>query len=477
LIRNKGRKCGGPKECEKLDMSEQGITGFITRREALRRGLLGATGLALAGQHGFWAEAAETSPSIPLQRGTSPSIPLQKGTEGDVRAKAIIQIWLWGGPCHLDTFDPKPDAGYDYCGPLSKPISTNVDGIRICELLPLLAQQADKYSIIRSMTHGINSHETAAYIVQTGRKPDRLVYPSIGAVVSLFKGYDHGYEGLIPPYIVLTTSQGRFSEAGFLGARYKPFATGGDPNQKRFAVEGVVAEGISDVRQRGRRELLHTLDSLGKAMPGNPQFERLDNCEKNAYEMILGDAGKLFDLSEEKDDIREQYGRNTFGQSCLMARRLVEHGVPYVTINYKGWDTHKQHFEAMRRMLPQMDKGFATLLQDLTNRGLLNSTIVWWSGEFGRTPKVQWEPPWNGGRGHYGNCFCSVVAGGGFKGGRVIGASDAKGEEVADRPVHPEDVLASMYGLLGIDPEGPLLNLRGLDLKVMPSAGRLTELM
>jgi acetyl esterase/lipase len=443
-------------------MSEQRITGPITRREALKRGLLGAAGLTLFGHRSVWAQAEAAGVRPP---------------DKPARAKAVIQIWMWGGPSHLDTFDPKPDAGYDYCGPLNKPIPTNVDGIRIGELLPLLAQQADKYSIIRSMTHGVNSHETAAYIVQTGHKPDSLVYPSVGAVVSLFKGYDHGYAGLIPPYIVLTTAQGRFSEAGFLGQRYKPFATGGDPNLKRFAVEGIVAQGISDQRQRDRRELLHTLDSLGKAMPANPQFERLDRCEEKAYDLILGDAGKLFDLSEEKDEIRDRYGRNTFGQSCLMARRLVEHGVPYVTINYKGWDTHKQHFEIMRRKLPEMDKGMVTLLQDLTDRGLLDSTIIWWSGEFGRTPKVQWEPPWNGGRGHYGNCFCAVLAGGGFKGGRVVGASDAKGEEVAERPVHPQDLLASMYELLGIDPDGPLPNPRGLDIKVMPSAGRLEELV
>jgi uncharacterized protein (DUF1501 family) len=296
-------------------------------------------------------------------------------------------------------------------------------------------------------------------------------------VVSLFKGYDHGYEGLIPPYVVLTEAQGRFSESGFLGERYKPPATGGDPNKPRFEVEGVVAQGISDERQRNRRDLLHALDSYGKALPANPLFQQSDRCEAKAYDLILGDAGKLFDLSTEPGEIRDRYGRNTFGQSCLMARRLVEQGVPYVTINYKGWDTHKQHFEMMRRKLPEMDKGMSTLLQDLTERGLLDSTILWWTGEFGRTPKVQWEAPWNGGRGHYGNCFCSVLAGGGFKGGRVVGASDAHGEEVAERPVAPQDVIASIYERLGIDPEGPLRNPRGLDVKVMPSAGRLTEIM
>jgi len=402
------------------------------------------------------------------------------------RAKAVIQIWMWGGPSHLDTFDPKPDAGYDYCGPLSNPISTNVPGIIIGELLPMLAQQADKYSIIRSMTHGVNAHETAAYIMQTGRKPGgSLVYPCVGAVVSLFKGYDHGYQGLIPPYIVLTKPQGRFSEAGFLGPRYKPFATGGDPNQKRFEVEGVVAEGISDQRQRDRRELLHALDTLGNAMPANPDFALLEQCETKAYGLILGDAGKLFNLSQEPEELRDAYGRNTFGQSCLMARRLVESGVPYVTINYGGWDTHKQHFETVRRKLPEMDRGMATLLQDLADHGLLDSTIVWWGGEFGRGPKVDWEPPWNGGRSHYGECFSIVLAGGGFKGGRVVGASDAKGEHVAERPVSPQDLIGSIYELLGIDTDAPLPNPRGLDIPVLPSTpddparsgGRLKEIM
>lgn len=168
-----------------------------------------------------------------------------------------------------------------------------------------------------------------------------------------------------------------------------------------------------------------------------------------------------------------------------MARRLVEQGVPYVTINYKGWDTHKQHFEIMRRRLPEMDAGFATLLEDLSQRGLLESTIVWWGGEFGRTPRILWEAPWNGGRNHFGNCFCSVLAGGGFTGGHVIGASDSTGSEVAERPVHPNDLLGSICERMGIDPEGPLPNPLGQGLRVMPDdvpgfgkdEGRLREIM
>ena len=437
----------------------------MTRREAVQRTLLGAAGLVL-GQH------------LDLRAVVAPAA--QKG-----KAKAVIQIWVWGGPSHLDTFDPKPEAGNDYCGPLNKPIETNVPGIRIGQLLPLLAKQADKYAIIRSMTHGINAHETAAYMVQTGWPPGgRVVYPCAGAVVSFFKGHDAGYHGLIPPYIVLTEPQGRFSEAGFLGARYKPFATGGDPAQARFTVEGVVAPGISEKRQEDRRELLHQLNTLEQAMPGNRQLVSLGQCEKEAYDLILGDAGKVFDLSQEKDELRERYGRNTFGQSCLVARRLVERGVPYITINYKGWDTHKQHFQAMNRKLPEMDKGMATLLQDLADHGLLDSTIVWWSGEFGRTPRIQWDAPWNGGRGHYGKVFSAVVAGGGFKGGKVVGASDAKGETVKERPVYPCDLLGSIYELLGIDPNARLPHPQGLVARVTPSAedgvqsgGRLKEIM
>ncbi|NQT15076.1 MAG: DUF1501 domain-containing protein, partial [Planctomycetes bacterium] len=365
--------------------ARQGLisTRAVSRRAVLKGGVAGAAGLLLGDRLGASA-----------QGGARPE-----------KAKAVIQIWMWGGPSHLDTFDPKPEAGYDYCGPLAKPIATNVDGTMVGELLPLLAQQADKYSIIRSMTHGVNAHETASYMVQTGRNSgDGQVYPSAGAVVSLFKGYDAGYEGLIPPYIVLTEPQGRFSEAGFLGTRYKPFATGGDPARERFAVEGIVSEGISDRRQESRRGLLQELNTLGRAMQGNPRMETLRQCERQAYDLILGDGGKVFDLSTENDELRGRYGRSTFGQSCLMARRLVESGVRFVTINYKGWDTHKQHFQMMRRKLPEMDRGMATLLEDLADHGLLESTIVWWGGEFGRRPKVQWEPPWNGGRGHYGKC-------------------------------------------------------------------------
>jgi hypothetical protein len=256
----------------------------LTRREFLHRGLVGAAGLCLANEVAFpklFGAAAASPAALPA------------------KAKSVIQVWLWGGPSHLDTFDPKPDAGNDYCGPFKTPIATKAAGVRICELLPLLAAQGDKFSLIRSMTHGHNGHETAAYAVQTGRPPgEKIVYPSLGAVVSLFKGYDAGYRGLVPPYVVLTELQGRFSEVGFLGSRYRPFATGGDPAQNRFSVEGIVAESVSDQRQRNRRALLHSLNTLEHSVPADPQLAISAKAEDEAYELILGSDGKVFDLSQ-----------------------------------------------------------------------------------------------------------------------------------------------------------------------------------
>ncbi|MFA7257187.1 MAG: DUF1501 domain-containing protein, partial [Kiritimatiellales bacterium] len=270
----------------------------ITRRNALRLGLFGTAGLMLS--DGFALKAAGAINPV------------------KAKAKSVIQVWLWGGPSHLDTFDPKPDAGYDYCGKYDKPIATNADGIRICQALPKLAKMADKYSLLRGMTHGNNGHETASYMVMTGTKPvDGIVNPSVGAVLSYKKGYGAGYEGLIPPYITLTKPQGRFSEAGFLGSKYQPFATGGDPAKTPFAVEGVVAKGVSEARQQNRRELLANLDTFSRAMEGSPLIDRLAKNKEDAYSLILGEAKNTFDLSKESDEVRTAYGKNTFGQSCL----------------------------------------------------------------------------------------------------------------------------------------------------------------
>jgi hypothetical protein len=443
----------------------------FSRRELLRYSLAGTAGLMLADKLNFYALAAEEQAPKVVPKG---------------KAKSVIQVFLWGGMSHSDTWDPKPDAGYDYTGQFAKTIPTNVKGIHLGELFPELAKHADKYSIIRSMTHRNNGHETAAYMMQTGHMPgQRLAYPCIGAVFALFKGYNAGYKGIIPPYVVLTKPQGRFSESGFLGAKCKPFATGGDPNATRFEVEGVVARGITDERQKARRDLLGKMNTLRNTMPDNPQLAVSKDAEDQAYNLILGKGKEVFDLSLEKPALRDRYGRHTFGQDCLVARRLVESGVAYVTINYPGgWDTHSNHFLTMRRQCPQLDQGLAALLEDLSNRGLLESTVVWCCGEFGRGPKVDWQPPWNGGRNHHGNVFSVLVAGGGFKGGCIVGASDDKGEDVKERPVYPIDLLGSIYDLAGIDTNAMLPHPEGFEAPVLnpnekgaKTAGRLTEIM
>ena len=433
----------------------------VHRRDFLRVGALAWGGLTLAD----WLRAqALADPPV-------------------AKAKSVIQLWMGGGPPHLDTFDPKPDAGREFCGPYQHPIETNVPGIRICEALPLLAKQADKYSILRSLAHGEGGHETATYVMQTCTMPGDLVYPSVGAVVA-YKRNEAGYIGL-PPYMAVTSPLGRFTESGFLGTNYKAFATGGDPTSGQVRVEGLVpAGGVSDERLQNRRTLLQAVDNLAQQMEKNQAFEAMDSFQEKAYGMILGDAKRAFEMSEEKPEVRDRYGRNHFGQSCLLARRLVERGVPFLTVNYSGWDTHRDNFGRMKVLLPPLDQGFSALLEDLAQRGLLESTLVVWFGEFGRTPRIDYKAPWDGGRHHYGRAMSVVVAGGGFKGGMVVGETDAKGEAPKSRPLYPWDLSASMYTLLGIDPKGKLPHPHGCVAYVTPpasgelkSGGLLTEIM
>ncbi|MBQ3341880.1 MAG: DUF1501 domain-containing protein [Kiritimatiellae bacterium] len=394
-------------------------------------------------------------------------------------AKSVVEIWLWGGPSQLETFDPKPAASRDYNGGL-KAIPTNVPGLEIHEWWPELASCADLFSVIRSMTHGQAGHESATYLMQTGRLPGGgEVCPAIGAVVAQAK--KAGYGGDLPPYVILTRAKGRFSEVGFLGAEAAPLVTGGQPSAARFAVDGIVApEGVTDAMAKERFELLAQLDDWRPAGGANAEVAAVfDAAGEEARRISEGDAAKVFDLAQETDDVRGAYGRTEIGQSLLAARRLVEYGVPYVTVNVPGWDSHKRHFETMKRRSSETDKAVAAFLRDLAGRNLLGSTVVWMSGEFGRTPKVGWESPWNGGRGHYPRCFSALVAGGGFKGGCVVGASDETASTPVSRPVAPQDFLGSIYELCGMDPDGPLPNSRGKKMTLLPpqsEAGRLREL-
>lgn len=413
-------------------------------------------------------------------------------------AKSVIEIWLWGGPSQLETFDPKPDAPHDYNNGL-KTVKTNT-GIELHEWMTELAKCADLYSIIRSMTHPFFGHETATYLMQTGRNPGGgVTFPALGALISSSRVKGPGlkkntvqtgmlYEGELPPFVILTSAKGRFSEVGFLGEAYAPLVTGGRASAKQFDVDGIVPPGgmyPAGLRPTQLKQKIQERFSRCGALDRLPPDAAFEAAGAAARNIILGKAAETFDLSREKDALRKRYGTTQgggyteIGQQLLAARRLVEYGVPYVSINYSGWDSHKRHFETMRRPSAEMDQAVATLLQDLKEHDLLDSTIVWVSGEFGRVPKVDRQPPWNGGRNHFPRCFSALVAGGGFKGGCVVGQSDETASHVVARPVTPVDFLGSIYERCGIDPDGEMPNDVGKKLTILPPPsehGRLKEI-
>ena len=392
-------------------------------------------------------------------------------------AKSVIELWLLGGPSQLETFDPKPNASADYNNGL-KAIPTNVPGMEIHQWWPELAKWGHLYSLIRSMTHPYAGHETATYLMQTGRKPGGGdVYPAIGAVIARMKEKD--YQGDLPPFVILTGAKGRFSEVGFLGDRYAPLVTGGNPTQPKFVVDGIVPPGGLSPEETARRfDLLDEVDAFRTEATG--AFDAFEAAGAAARKVIEGNAAKTFDLAQETPEMRDRYGRTWIGQSLLAARRLVEYGVPYITVNMSGWDSHKRHFETMAKRTAETDTALAALLTDLDEKKLLDSTVVWVSGEFGRTTRIDRDPPWNGGRNHFPRCFSALVAGGGFKGGCVVGESDGTASNVVKRPVSPVDLLGSIYERCGIDPSGPMPNDAGKTLTILPTEtageGRLREI-
>ena len=389
--------------------------------------------------------------------------------------KTVVEIWQNGGPSQLESFDPKPDAPKDYNDGL-KSIKTNT-GAEVHEWLPELAKCADIYSMVRTLTHPFFGHEKAAYLMQTGHAPGgALTYPAIGTILSSMM--KTGYAGDLPPFVILTQEKGRFSDVGFFGDAYAPLVTGGNPAAKVFEVDGIVPPGgltRQQIDDRFEKSLL--MDHL--RLPKNAAFDKAGELARN---IIRGPAAETFDLTREKKETREKYGMNYFGQRLLAARRLVEYGIPYVSVYFGFWDSHKQHFASMKRPTAEMDQAVAAFLQDLRDRNLLDTTLVWMCGEFGRVPKIDRQPPWNNGRNHYPLCFSAILAGGGVKGGQIVGVSDDFAEHPKERPVTPVEFLGSICELAGVDPEGHLDNPKGIDLNVMPlpkdkpGHGRLKEL-
>jgi hypothetical protein len=394
----------------------------VRRRDFLRVGALGGTAVTLA-NHLAWAREAGTA----------------------APAKAAIFVNLGGGPSHLDTFDLKPDAPAEFRGEF-RPIATNVAGIRISEHLPRLAACADRYAILRGVSHTLAAHELGSSYVHTGNRPiASLQFPAFGSVVAR----ELPGPAELPPFVAVPQSR---HGAGYLGVRYAAFATAATPAAGQpFAVRGMALDGTLSVARVDRRhELLRDLDTRFREVASDSQLvEGLDAFSQQARTIITSpDARRAFDVSLEDPAFAAPYGESAFGQSCLLATRLVEAGVRFVTVQLGGWDTHAENFTKLKdKLLPALDEGLAALLIGLEQKGLLASTAVMVSGEFGRTPKI--NP--RAGRDHYPRAMCMLLAGGGIRGGQVVGASDDKGAGPKGDGIKPDDVAATLYRCLGID--------------------------
>ena len=363
------------------------------------------------------------------------------------KAKRCILMWMQGGPSHIDTFDPKPDAPAEVRGEFGT-VATALPGVRFCDPLPMLAKQADKLAIIRGHDPKNGSHGVADHLMMTGHKFNAsLPFPCFGSVVAKERGYEQG----MLPFVQLGKSiDRRFNGgiAGFLGDEFNPFEVPDDPSSPAFKVRDLSLTGDAErVRLERRYTMLADLENYQKAEESSVEKARDEFYEK-AHGIITGPAAKrAFDLGQESDKVRDRYGRNSLGQGCLLARRLVESGVQFVTVTDGGWDTHTNNFRSLKdRLLPRVDRGLSALVEDLGTRGLLDDTLVVWFGDFGRTPKV--NP--TAGRDHWSTAGVAVMAGGGLKVGQVVGATNALAEYVTDNPVGPQDIAATIYHTLGV---------------------------
>ena len=426
----------------------------LTRRRWLRLGGLGALGLSL--------------PHL-----------LRAGEAGRPRkARSCVLFLLHGGPSQLDIWDMKPDAPAEVRGEF-RPADTSAPGVRITELLPLTAQQAHRFTVVRSMTHSAINHNAATYFVTTGNPPPREQiaftptendFPHLGAQLALAATA----HGTVPTAVSLPdpVSDGPYTcpgqGGGFLGAAYAPFAVHGDPNENDFVVDGL-HEPADGGRMANRQALLRAVDrGLGR-LADERNIEDLGRRQQQAFALLTSEASRrAFDIGSEPDRVRERYGRHKYGQSLLLARRLVEAGVRLATVYWGGrvnnplphWDTHFNNNRRLRdELLPPFDQCFSAFLEDLAQRGLLDSTLVVCMGEFGRTPNII-----NGqfpGRQHWPQCWSAILAGGGIRGGRVYGQSDKIGAYVKDKPVRMQDLSATIYHALGV-PLDPRLGKDGV---------------
>ena len=406
---------------------------------------------------------------------------------------SAILIWLDGGPGHMDLYDMKPEAPSEYRG-IWTPIKTNVPGIEISELFPRQAKIADKFSIIRSLYHNTGDHFAGGHRILTTKDMgvsganNTGKFPSIGAIVAHQR---QNRNVQIPPYMSVPVASSIGLRPGYfggnwLGHQFDPFQTNGDPNNKDFKVENVhLAGGMTVKRLDDRSKLNSALDQLPKAFDAAGTFDALDRFEQQAYGFVTGPrARRAFDLSSEDEKTRDRYGRHTWGQSTLLARRLVEAGASFVTVHLGGWDHHWNLQQGMESHLPRVDQLVSGLFTDLHERGILEKTLVILCGEFSRTPRMNdggnGGPPLSQGtpgRDHWGNAMFCLLGGGGIKGGQIVGATNARGEEPVSRPVRPEHLHATIYHCLGIDPKLQIFDHAGRPTYVLDDPTPIHELI
>lgn len=422
-----------------------------TNRHPTRRTFLECTGSAAAA---LWAGLSQAEAAQPKVQG---------------KAKSVILIFNCGAPSHIDLWDPKPDAPDNIRGEFQT-IFTNTAGISVTELLPELAQRSDKLAIVRSVHHEHSSHNSGMHWSIVGQpyradlttiSPSSTDYPSFGTLTGWLALRD-GYSRAVPPYVItpyphcdstVYLTPGQYG--GCLGVQYDPFVINADPNATDFRVRNMqLVDGLSSERLQTRLGLLQQLN-ITRQPAADEGTQNYDVRRAQAASMVLsGEAARAFDLSQEPDKVRERYGRHSWGQSHLLARRLVEAGSRFVTtVNGRSiiWDTHKDNFGRMKKdLVPPMQRAFVALLDDLEERGLLETTLVIWMGDFGRTPIINKDA----GRDHWPQCYSMVLAGGGIQGGQVIGASDKTGAYPHSHPVTPADIHATVFAALGYDPQG-----------------------
>lgn len=377
------------------------------------------------------------------------------------KAESVIHIYLPGGIAHQESFDPKPFAPVEYRGDLGM-TKTKIPGEVFRETVPKLSAISDKFTVIRSLTHGEAAHERGTHNMFTGYRPSPAIsYPSMGSVIS----HEYGPRNNLPPYVCIPNQPNEFAGTGYLSSSFAPFSLGADPASGGFKVRDLsLAGNIDEARFQRRRSALDAVNAYFKEKEKSDSVKAMDTFYERAYSLISSQSARdAFDIDKEDGKLRDRYGRNTAGQRMLMARRLVEAGVRFVTLTYGGWDHHSNINAAFKRQMPDFDQALSTLINDLDSRGLLDTTLVMVSSEFGRTPKINR----NAGRDHWPKVFSVLLAGGGVKRGLIYGKSDPTASEPEENAVGPGDLATTMYHLMGIVADKELMAPGGRPIEIV----------